>query len=74
VKKRKCARIGTSTTPDDRLSAHRSNHVWALDFSFDQTTECRTLKYLNITDEFTRKVLAIEVGRSMTGDDIVLVL
>ena len=74
VKKRKRARIGTSTTPGDRLRAQRPNHVWALDFEFDQTTDCRTLKYLNITDEFTKKVLAIEVERSMTGDDLVRVL
>jgi putative transposase len=48
--------------------------VWALDFQFDQTSDWRTLKYLNITDEFTKTALAIEVERSMTGDDIVNVL
>ena len=32
------------------------------------------LKYLNITDEFTRQALAIEVERSMSGDDIVTIL
>jgi putative transposase len=61
VKKRKRAPIGTSTTLDYRLRAQRRNYVWELDFEFDQTADCRTLKYLNITDEFTKKVLAIEV-------------
>ena len=28
----------------DRLRADHPNHVWALDFAFDQTSDCRTLK------------------------------
>ena len=67
VKKRKRARVGASTVPGDRLPAKRPNHFWALDFEFDQTTDCRTLKYLITTDEFTEKALAIEVERSMTS-------
>ena len=74
VKKRKRARLGQSTNPQDRLSAARPNHLWALDFQFDQTSDCRVLKYLNITDEFSRQALAIEVERSMSGDDIVTIL
>ncbi len=74
VKKRKRARLGQSTNPQDRLSAARPNHVWALDFQFDQTSNCRVLKYLNITDEFSKEALAIEVERSMSGDDIVTVM
>lgn len=46
----------------------------ALDFTYDQTTDCRTLKYLNITDEFTKHALAINVERSMTVDDLVAAL
>ena len=74
VKKRKRARLGQSTNPQDRLSAARLNHVWALDFQFDQTSDCKVLKYLNITDEFSKEALAIEVERSMSGDDIVTIL
>jgi putative transposase len=74
VKKRKRARRGQSTIPSDRLCAARPNHVWALDFQFDQTSNCKVLKYLNITDEFSKEALAIEVKRSMSGDDIVTVL
>ncbi len=43
VKKRKRARLGQSTNPQDRLSATRPNQVWALDFQFDQTSDCRGL-------------------------------
>ena len=74
VKKRKRRRNGDSTNPGERHVAMCPNHVWALDFQFDQTSDWRTLKYLNITDEFTKTALAIEVERSMTGDDIVNVL
>ena len=74
VKKRKRARLGQSTNPHDRLSATCPNHVGALDFQFDQTSDCRVLKYFNITDEFSRQAPAIEVERSMSGDDIVTVL
>ena len=48
--------------------------VWALDFQFDQTADGRVLKLLNIVDEFTREVLAIEVDRSIDADHVVDVL
>ncbi len=74
VSRRKRARIGASTTPGDRLRAQFPNHVWALDFAFDQTADARVLKILTVTDEFTKTALAIEVERSITGDDLVRVL
>ena len=52
----------------------RPNHVWPLDFQFDQTSDCRVLKYLNITDEFGNEALDIEVKWSMSGNDIVTIL
>ena len=33
----------------------RPNVVWALDFQFDQTTDGRMLKLLNVIDEYTRE-------------------
>ena len=45
--------------------------IWAMDFQFDQTSDMRTIKMLNIIDEFTRECLAIDVGRSLTADDVV---
>jgi putative transposase len=47
------------------------NVVWAMDFQFDQTSDLRTIKMLNIIDEFTRECLAIDVSRSITADDVV---
>ncbi len=74
IQKRKQSRVGASTLPGDRQVAHFPNHVWALDFQFDQTTDAHILKLLNITDEFTKTALAIEVERSITSDDMVRVL
>jgi putative transposase len=73
-KAKKRSRIGTSETDGTRLRATYPNHVWAIDFQFDQTTNLKTLKLLNITDEFTKEALAIEVDRSITADDTVEVL
>jgi putative transposase len=42
-----------------------------MDFQFDQTSDLKTVKLLNVIDEFTRECLAIDVGRSITADDVV---
>ena len=36
------------------LRADYPHHVWAIDFQFDQTMDGRTLKFLNVIDEFSR--------------------
>ena len=43
----------------------RPNVIWALDFQFDTTADSRTLKMLNVIDEFTRECLAIDIDRSI---------
>jgi transposase InsO family protein len=53
------------------LRAVRPNHVWALDFQFDETADRRRLKLLNIVDEHTREALAMSVGRTCIADDVV---
>ena len=73
-RKRKRQRLGESTVPAKRLRAERPNHVWALDFQFDTTTDGRTLKLLHVVDEHTREALAIRVARSIDADHAVRVL
>jgi putative transposase len=73
-RKRKRLRLGESTVPAVRLRAERPNHVWALDFQFDTTTDGRTLKLLHVVDEHTREALAIRVARSIDADHTVRVL
>jgi len=56
------------------MSPIRPNVIWAMDFQFDTTADGRTLKMLNVIDEFTRESLAIEVGRRIDADGVVAVL
>jgi putative transposase len=45
-----------------------------LDYQFDQTLDGRILKLLNVVDEHTREVLAIQVERRIDADATVNVL
>jgi putative transposase len=74
ARRRKRQRLGTSTTPADRLAAEHPDHVWALDYQFDQTSDGRILKLLNVVDEHTREALTIEVDRRIDADATVNVL
>ena len=62
-RKRKRQRLGKFTVPAKRLRAERPNHVWALDFQFDTTSDGRTLKRLHVVDEHTREALAMRAAR-----------
>ena len=62
-------RLGDGTAA--RLRAVHPNHVWALDFQFDETATRRRLKLLNVIDEFTREALAIHVDHSIDADGVV---
>ena len=60
--------IGTAV---NAMSPIRPNVLWALDFQFDVTVDGRTLKMLNVIDEFTRECPAILVERSIDADGVV---
>jgi transposase InsO family protein len=68
TKRRKRRRLGDSSLSAERLRAECPNHVWALDFEFDQTADGRRLKLLNVVDEYTREALATEAQRRITAD------
>ena len=51
--------------------AERPNHVWAIDFQFDATSEGRMLKLANVVDEFTREAITIRTDRTCTSDHLV---
>ena len=53
------------------LRSEYPHHVWAIDFQFDQTMDGRTLKFLNVIDEFSRVCLAIRVGRRCKAVDVI---
>lgn len=72
--RRKRQRLGNSTVAADRLQAERPDHVWAIDFQWDQTADGHNLKLLHVVDEFTREALAIECHRRIDSDHTVNVL
>jgi putative transposase len=65
-----------------RVAVHRRerrkptgpNQVWSLDFVADQLADGRRFRALTVVDVFTRESLAIEVGQSLKGEDVVTVL
>jgi len=65
-------RPGTSTVDPQR--AEYPNHVWSYDFVADQTQDGKTLRFLTVIDEFTRRALWIECARHLTSVDVVRVL
>jgi putative transposase len=67
-RRRKRRRLGDSTVPASRLRAQCPDHVWAIDFQFDQTADGRILKLLHVVDEFTREALAIKCERRIDAD------
>jgi putative transposase len=52
----------------------RPNALWAMDFQFDVTVDGRTIKLLNVIDDYTRECPAIVVERSIDADAVVALL
>jgi len=71
---RKKRRLGHSGNSCVRRRAEHKDHVWAWDFIHDRTANGRPLKWLGITDEYTRECLALEVDRGITADRVLDVL
>ena len=67
-------RLTGTGTQVGAMSPIRPNVLWALDFQFDVTNDGRTIKMLNIIDEYTRECFAIKVARTIDADDVVDVL
>lgn len=72
TKARKRRRVGEQR--GERIEAARPNHVWALDFRHDLTSDARQLRFLNIVDEFTREAFATRAARSFTADATIAVI
>ncbi len=70
-KVRKKRRLGHHGNSCVRRRAQHKDHVWTWDFIHDRTRTGTPLKWLAITDEYTRECLALEVDRSITAERIV---
>jgi transposase InsO family protein len=54
-----------------RLRPERPNHVWAYDFVSTFAHDGRTVRMLNMIDEYTRECLAIRVARRLNSRDVI---
>lgn len=54
--------------------AVQPNSVWTYDFVHDRLANGNQLKLLCVLDEYTRECLAIEVGKSLRSQDVILAL
>ena len=73
-KQRKRRHLGHRGNSCVRRRAEHKDHIWRWDFIHDRTTSGRPLKWLAITDEYTRECLALEVDRSITADKVLDIL
>lgn len=71
---RKKRHLGHSGNSCVRRRAEYKDHVWTWDFIHDRTVTGQPLKWLGMTDEYTRECLALEVDRSITADRVLDVL
>ena len=69
-RRRRCA----ATNRRERCKPTAPNQVWSLDFVADQLADGRRSRASTVADVFTRESLAIEVGQSLKGEDVVHVL
>lgn len=57
-----------------RLRPERPNHVWSYDFVSAKTQDGRTVRMLNLIDEYTRECLSIRCERSFPSHKVIDVL
>ena len=58
----------------ERIKPAAPNQVWSLDFVSDQLADEREFRALTVMDAYTRESLAIGLGQSLKGEDVVRVL
>jgi len=73
VKKRKRRRKHTERRTT-RVVAAYPDHVWSMDFVFDETKDGRPVKILNVQDDFTRENLASWPARTITAEGTLRIL
>jgi len=66
-RKRKVAYIRGNVLP----AATRPNERWSIDFMHDRLIGGRTIRALNVVDDFTRECLALRIGHSFGSADVI---
>jgi len=59
---------------EEKFVVTAPNQAWSLDFVTDQLQDGRRFRALTIVDVYTRESVAIEVGQSLKGEDVVRTL
>jgi putative transposase len=72
VKRPKRNRSARLRQPTQDVS--KINQVWSMDFVADALFDGRKLRTLTVVDHYTRESLAIDVGQSLKGEDVVMTL
>jgi len=70
--KKRCA--GNGQNACDRRPPEYVNHIWSYDIIEDRLENGRTVRILNVIDEFTRESLASEVAFSIKQHDVIELL
>jgi transposase InsO family protein len=70
-KRRKKRATGENKNACHVVPASFMNDVWTWDFVQSSTASGRTIRFLNIVDEYTRVCLSIKVGRSIKSEDAI---
>lgn len=58
----------------ERLELNKMNQCWSMDFVADNLFDGRKIRALTLVDNFSRKCLAIRVGQSIKGIDVVRIM
>ena len=66
-RKRKVAYVRGNVLP----AVTRPNERWSIDFMHDRLIGGRTIRTLNVVDDFTRECLALRVGHSFGSADVI---
>jgi putative transposase len=56
------------------VAPRRTNESWSMDFMADQLYSGRAIRILTLVDNYSRECLALGVGVSVKGDDVVAIL
>jgi putative transposase len=71
LKKRPQKRRKAMRHREERFRPTTPDQAWSIDFMADQLQDGRRFRCLTIVDVFTRESIAIEVGQSLRGEDVV---
>jgi putative transposase len=50
------------------------NQVWSMDFMHDQLVDGRSIRILNVIDDFNRETLGIEIDFSLPSERVIRAL